>query len=118
MILDTAKASKKKWKNKWKGFSIMGLDIKWTATAQQASNSVNQSQSSELLNQHSQGQKCEWQKQAYVFLPINDSNKNNKVSDKLKRNCFCQFTSRNNAARFKRGEKVVCEQLLVLVLIG
>lgn len=89
MILHTAKASKKKWKNKWKGFSIMGLDIKWTATAQQASNSVNQSQSSELLIQHSQGQKCEWQKQAYVFLPINDSNKNNKVSDKLKRNCFC-----------------------------
>ena len=89
MILHTAKASKKKWKNKWKGFSIMGLDIKWTATAQQASNSVNQSQSSELLIQHSQGQKCEWQNQAYVFLPINDSNKNNKVSDKLKRNCFC-----------------------------
>ena len=37
----------------------MGLDIKWTATAQQASNSVNQNQSSELLIQHSQGQKGE-----------------------------------------------------------
>lgn len=96
----------------------MGHDIKRTATAQQASNSENQSQSSELLIQHSQGQKCEWQKQAYVFLPINDSNKNNKMSDKVKRNCFCHSHRVTTQAGSSVGRKVVCEQVLVLVLIG